>query len=172
MKPRTDPSIASEIKRVVFDTNALFRFHVRALILHMAHAQAITPLWSARTVEELRGVLSARGKSGAEDFLGQLPTSTILATGAGIAAKGFRDPGDLHVVQAAIDGHASVIVTQNARDFPAKHLRPLGIERLSPDGFFATHLAALPVGLDPADLRRAGLSQTAKRFSPFLADRG
>lgn len=172
MKPRTDPSTVSVTKRVVFDTNALFRFHVRALILHMAQAQAITPLWSARTVEELRGVLSARGKSGAEDFLGQLPTSTILATGAGIAAKGFRDPGDLHVVQAAIDAEASLIITENARDFPAKHLRPLGIARLSPDAFFVTHLSALPDTVNLTDLRGARLSQTAKRFSPFPAGRG
>ena len=171
MKPRTDPSPDVLTKRVVFDTNALFRFHVRALILYMAQTNALRPLWSARTVEELRGVLAGRGKTDAEDFLEAFPNSTVV-TGQGLEGKGFRDPGDLHVFQAAIDAEASLIITENARDFPAKHLRPLGIARLSPDAFFVTHLSALPDTVNLTDLRGARLSQTAKRFSPFPAGRG
>ena len=108
MKPRTDPSPDVLTKRVVFDTNALFRFHVRALILYMAQTDALRPLWSARTVEELRGVLAGRGKTDAEDFLEAFPDSTVV-TGHGLEGKGFRDPGDLHVVQAAIDGQGMIL---------------------------------------------------------------
>ena len=162
MKPRTDPAPDSSTKRVVFDTNALFHFCVRELILHETRAGRLTPFWSARTVEELRGVLTARGRSDAEAFLKQLSSSIVRASFIE-DLSGFRDSGDLHVVQAARDAQASVIVTENARDFPLRHLRPLGIERLSPDAFFCSHLRELPPGISPHTLRRAGLSRTAKR---------
>ena len=147
----------------MFDTNALFHFCVRALILHESQAGRLAPFWSARTVEELRGVLSGRGRSDAEAFFTQLSTSTVPASSPE-ELKGFRDASDLHVVQAARDAQASVIVTENARDFPVRHLRPMGIDRLSPDNFFAAHLRELPPDITPDTLRRAGLSRTAKRF--------
>ncbi len=43
------------------------------------------------------------------------------------------DQGDRHVV--ALDYEAEFIVTRNARHFPAKILRPRGIEPISPDHF-------------------------------------
>ena len=147
----------------MFDTNALFHFCVRELILHESQAGRLTPFWSVRTVEELRGVLSGRGRSDAEAFFMQLSTSTVPASSPE-ELKGFRDSGDLHVVQAARDAQASVIVTENARDFPLRHLHPMGIDRLSPDDFFAAHLRELPSSLGRTDLQRAGLSRTAKRF--------
>ena len=147
----------------MFDTNALFHFCVRELILRETHAGRLTPFWSARTVEELRGVLSGRGRSDAEVFFTQLSTSTVPASSPE-ELKGFRDAGDLHVVQAARDAQASVIVTENARDFPLRHLHPMGIDRVSPDDFFAAHLRELPPDIAPDTLRRAGLSRTAKRF--------
>ena len=147
----------------MFDTNALFHFCVRELILRETHAGRLTPFWSARTVEELRGVLSGRGRSDAEVFFTQLSTSTVPASFTE-ELKGFRDTGDLHVVQAARDAQASVIVTENARDFPLRHLHPMGIDRLSPDDFFAARLRELPSSMSRTDLQRAGLSRTAKRF--------
>ena len=147
----------------MFDTNALFHFCVRALILHESQAGRLAPFWSVRTVEELRGVLSGRGRSDAEGFFTQLSTSTMPASFTE-ELKGFRDTGDLHVVQAARDAQAGLIVTENARDFPLKHLRLLGIDRLSPDEFFAANLHELPPDITPDTLRRAGLSRTARRF--------
>ncbi|MGB1160519.1 MAG: PIN domain-containing protein [Alphaproteobacteria bacterium] len=147
----------------MFDTNALFHFCVRELILQESKAGRLTPFWSARTVAELRGVLSGRGRSDAEAFFTQLSTSTVPASSPE-ELKGFRDASDLHVVQAARDAQASVIVTENARDFPVRHLRPMGIDRLSPDDFFAAHLRELPSSMSRTDLQRAGLSRTAKRF--------
>ena len=147
----------------MFDTNALFHFWVRALILHQSQAGRLAPFWSVRTVEELRGVLSGRGRSDAEAFWKHFPDSTVPASPTH-ALSGFRDAGDLHVVQAARDAQAGLIVTENARDFPLKHLRPLGIDRLSPDQFFAANLHKLPPDITPDTLRRAGLSRTARRF--------
>ena len=45
------------------------------------------------------------------------------------------DQGDVHVLAAALAGHADCIVTANLRDFPAAVVDPLGIEVMHPDQF-------------------------------------
>ena len=45
------------------------------------------------------------------------------------------DPGDVHVLAAALAGHADCIVTSNLRDFPASVVGPFGIEGIHPDQF-------------------------------------
>lgn len=45
------------------------------------------------------------------------------------------DPGDAHVVAAAIAGHADCIVTRNLVHFPKEQLAPLHIEVIDPDVF-------------------------------------
>lgn len=45
------------------------------------------------------------------------------------------DPGDVHVLAAALAGHADCIVTLNLRDFPPAIVDPLAIEVVHPDQF-------------------------------------
>ena len=45
------------------------------------------------------------------------------------------DPSDIHVLAAAIAGHADCIVTRNHQDFPAKIMTMHGIDVLDPDQF-------------------------------------
>lgn len=60
-----------------------------------------------------------------------------LVTGYGhlIPSISLPDPGDRHVVAAAIRAEADVIVTYNLADFPVAALAPYNIEPLYPDAF-------------------------------------
>ena len=50
------------------------------------------------------------------------------------------DPGDRHVLAAAIVGHADAIVTFNTKDFPETALAPYGIVVQHPDEFIVNQL--------------------------------
>lgn len=50
------------------------------------------------------------------------------------------DPNDVHVLAAAIAGHADCIVTANRKDFPAGILGVYGIEAIHPDDFIVSQL--------------------------------
>jgi hypothetical protein len=47
------------------------------------------------------------------------------------------DPGDRHVLAAAIRGQAAVIVTYNLKDFPEEALKPFDIAAEHPDQFIS-----------------------------------
>ena len=53
----------------------------------------------------------------------------------------FPDPADRHVVEAALVGGASLIVTANLRDFPQRMMAGLGLRAIHPDAFLLDLLA-------------------------------
>ncbi|MDT3397136.1 hypothetical protein RKE29_10840 [Streptomyces sp. B1866] len=65
------------------------------------------------------------------------------------------DPGDRHVLAAAIRAKAQVIVTFNLADFPAEKLSPWDVQAVHPDAFIEAQ-----VDLSPR-LVYAGLAQIA-----------
>lgn len=61
-----------------------------------------------------------------------------------ISTIDLPDDKDLHVLAAAIAGHADCIVTSNLKDFPAATLQPLGLEAIHPDDFIVNQLDLAP----------------------------
>lgn len=54
---------------------------------------------------------------------------------------GLPDPGDAHVLAAALKTQANLIVTENLKDFPSAVLEPLDLEAKSADAFIADTIA-------------------------------
>lgn len=73
------------------------------------------------------------------------------------------DPGDRHVLAAAICGRASVIVTSNLKHFPESTLEDFGIEAQHPD-VFVRHL----IDLAPEIVCRVIEEQRASLKNPPL----
>jgi hypothetical protein len=80
------------------------------------------------------------------------------------------DPDDRHVLAAAIETGADVVVTYNLGDFPADVLTAYGIEAQHPDGFISHLLAVAPGAVTTATKRqREGLKNPSKTVDEFLA---
>jgi 16S rRNA G966 N2-methylase RsmD len=72
------------------------------------------------------------------------------------------DPADVHVLAAAVVGHADVIVTANAKDFPQNVLGEEGLSRADPDNFLLGFLQAHP---GPVTQVAEGVLAEARRLS-------
>ena len=79
------------------------------------------------------------------------------------------DPGDRHVVAAAIKSGSNLIVTFNLKDFPESALAPLEIEAQHPDEFISHQIdlnAAKVCGA--ASKHRKSLQNPAKSVDDYL----
>ncbi len=137
MSEHADPFTA------VIDTNILFGALKRNLVLTLAAAGFFRPRWSATTLDELERALLER--LGSEDKAHQqrqrieiaFPEArTDVPTGL-VDSLGLPDPDDRHVLAAAIQASAAVIVTDNISDFPAHILARHDIEAVRLDDFLA-----------------------------------
>lgn len=63
---------------------------------------------------------------------------------AHLAQLSLPDPNDRHVLAAAIEAGAALILTFNLRDFPARVLTQYGVLAQHPDEFFCAILSAAP----------------------------
>lgn len=108
---------------------------------------ALTDLFKARWTEEIhsewiKNVLENRPDLTLEQLtrtknLMNANVRDCLVTGyeSLIALIELPDPGDRHVLAAAIRSQANVIVTFNLNDFPAQALAPYGVLAQHPDEF-------------------------------------
>ncbi|WP_410218230.1 RSP_2648 family PIN domain-containing protein [Paracoccus sp. (in: a-proteobacteria)] len=151
--------------RVVLDANVLFPTILREILSDLAQAGLFQPLWSDRILEEWRRAAARLGPeqdavAGAEIALLRLRFPRAVQPGDGQAAidLDFPDPADRHVVETALAGKASLILTANLKDFPQGLMGGLGLRALHPDAFLldlqrrdpAPVLAALQAARDKA----------------------
>ena len=160
-----------------FDANVLYPSDLRNFLMHLALTGLFRARWSADVHEEwIRSLLEKRPDLTREKLerttaLMDQHARDALVTGYHelIPALQLPDPGDCHVLAAAIRGRGDVIVTLNLRDFPVDAIAPFGIEARHPDEF-VLHLLDLAPGLVVGAARdhRESLKNPPKSVEQYL----
>lgn len=137
---------------VLYDACVLYPAPLRDLLLHLALTDLFHAKWSNAIHEEwIRNVLVNRPDLTRKQLnrtrdLMNAHVRDCLVTGYEKIASTLLlpDPNDNHVLGAAITASASVIVTFNLKDFPAKVLNQYEIEAQHPDEFVANRIDGAP----------------------------
>lgn len=138
----------------------------RNLLLTLAEGDFYRICWSAPVLDETQRAIETIlvGKGDAEASAKAVNARTrmeeafedamVVDFEAFLPACGdLPDPGDAHVVAAALKTQAFTIVTENLRDFPSAVLAPLNLEARSTDCFLADAID-LDLGRAVASIRR------------------
>jgi hypothetical protein len=128
---------------VVLDANVLYPNTLRDLLIRIGQAGLVQAKWTNEILDETFAALRSNRPDIPDeklDRLRHLMNSAIrdaLVSGyeSLLAGLNLPDPGDRHVLAAAIRCGAQVIVTRNLKDFPASRLDEWGIVARSPDDF-------------------------------------
>ena len=137
--------------RVLLDACVLFPTVMREMLLGVAVAGAFEPCWSARILEEWALAARKLGPTGEMQARSEIamisakfPDAVVKPTPGLEARLWLPDNNDIHVLASAISGHADVIITANAKDFPRGILAEEGLSRADPDAFLLGHYEAQP----------------------------
>lgn len=156
----------------------------RNLLLSLAEADFFRVRWSARILDETESAIAKilAGK-GADDSAARAAKArnAMVRAFADAEVTGFEpliptltglpDPGDAHVIAAAVKTRASIIVTENTKHFPASIIEPLDLEAKTADAFIADTID-LDAGRAVAAIRqmRERLKQPHKTGEELLFD--
>lgn len=126
--------------KLLLDTCVLYPTVMREMLLGAARLGHFTPLWSARILGEWQRAALKLGPAGAaqaesETALARAnwPNAEVAPSPGTEARLWLPDSADIHVLAAAIAGHADGIVTLNNKDFPRHTLAEEGLQRFGPD---------------------------------------
>lgn len=126
--------------KLLLDTCVIYPTVMREMLLGAARLGHFTPLWSARIIEEWTRAAKKLGPEGEAQAQAEAallraawPKAEVIPASAIEARLWLPDPADIHVLAAAITGHADAIVTVNNKDFPKRSLGEEGLDRLGPD---------------------------------------
>ena len=135
---------------VVIDACVLTSALKRNILLSLAEAEFFRPRWSddilGETERAIASILLSQGGPNSADaahrHIEQIRSAFGDATVEGFhhhvaSLVGLPDQNDGHVIGAAVQSGAALIVTDNLKDFPSSILGPLGIEAKSADAFIA-----------------------------------
>jgi predicted nucleic acid-binding protein len=145
---------------VLLDANVLAPALTRNMLLSLAEAQFFRPRWSMRIMDETERTIAklcqdherpdaeadaSRARSAMERAFEDATVTGFETIESGLVGRpDLRDPDDAHVIAAAIETSASIIVTDNLKDFPAAILASHGIEAKSANAFLADTIDLKP----------------------------
>ncbi|HOC14002.1 MAG TPA: PIN domain-containing protein [Propionicimonas sp.] len=121
-------------------------------LLRLAEAGLYRPLWSDRVLDEVIDAIggihpelaSGPARSRTDAMQSSFEGACVTDWEELVAGIALPDPDDRHVVAAALQGRADMIVTANVRDFPSEILEPMGLEVQHPDEFLLNQLDLEP----------------------------
>jgi predicted nucleic acid-binding protein len=138
----------------------------RNLLLTLAEAEFFRVRWSEPILDEtVRAITKILQKKGLDDASSRASKAVSNMKSAfedamvtdfdklKCVCEGLPDPGDAHVIAAALKTQAAVIVSENLKDFPNPIIAPLNLEVLNADVFIADTIA-LDYGRAVAAIRR------------------
>lgn len=126
---------------VICDANVLYSAPLRDLLIRISQKRAIHARWTEEILDErFQSILSRRPDLAADSLL---RTRSLMSRAVRdcivsgyedrISGLSLPDPNDRHVLAAALEAEASMIITFNIKDFPTSVLAPLEIEAVTPD---------------------------------------
>lgn len=148
----------------LIDANVLAGALTRNLVLSLAEEGFYRARWSVDLLDETERAIAkiTAGRVQDPDGMAAAQRRRIEAAFPEAVVEGFEPliaglelpyPNDHHVLAAAIRTGAALIVTDNAKDFPAEALDTFDIQQISTDDFIADIIDLDAVGLVSA-LRR------------------
>ncbi|NDE91257.1 MAG: PIN domain-containing protein [Alphaproteobacteria bacterium] len=162
----------------LYDACVLYPAPLRDLLLQLATTDLFRARWTDTIHDEwIKNVCANRADLKMSDLkrtreLMDQNVRDCLVTGYEplIDTLSLPDKNDRHVLAAAIQGRADVIVTFNLKDFPKESLLPYNIEAQHPDEFIA-HLCDLAPTFvyTAAKTVRARLKNPPKTVAEYLA---
>lgn len=161
---------------VLYDANLLYPCHLPNLLVQLGVNHIVRPRWTDAIHDEwIRNVVAA-GKATRERLLRTrdimkrvLPDADVRDYEHRIPGLTLPDPGDCHVLAAAMEAGAGTILTFNLRHFPAEALIPFGLAAEDPDTFLCDlHRADPEAILAVVDAARLNLSRTAPDERAFI----
>lgn len=148
---------------VVYDANVLYPSTLRDLLIRIGQAGLVQAKWTDEILDEVFSNLIRNRPDLDPDALTRTRALMVRAI-RDCVVTGYEplvdvvelpDPGDRHVLAAAIKARAQVIVTNNLGDFPEAVLAPWNIEAKAPDDFV----------LDQIDLDRQAVYGAVQRIA-------
>jgi len=169
--------MAFEPPVVVFDACILYPFHLRNIVVQIAVDRLVDARWTDEVHDEwIRSVVANMPVIPIERLQitrrlmnDALPGAMVTGYQRHIQTITLPDPYGRHVVAAGIAGGASIVLTWNLRDFPAREMKKHGLRRQTPDAFLVDLCDQAP-DLTLASLANArrNLSKTRVSASDFV----
>lgn len=164
---------------VVYDSCVLYPAPLRDLLMHLAMTGLFRAKWTNQIHDEwITDLLKDRP----DLTLTQLTRTRQLMDAHVLDAlvEGYEhrietlalpDPDDCHVLAAAIECKASLIITWNVKHFPDDTLRPLGLVAVTPDDFILDQIDLSPeLVLQAVGNHKDSLKNPAPTWTEYLSN--
>lgn len=157
--------MASDPPVVVYDACVLYPFHLRNLLIQFAVEGLVAARWTDAIHEEWIRSLANTGEVSRDRLLATrdlmkavLPEADVSGYERHVDTLVLPDPNDRHVLAAAIEARASIILTWNLRHFPESETARHNIAARNPDTFLTALCGAdTETGAAVVDAARANL---------------